>query len=91
MQTKGLHTGKYLLVAALVLCAGYVAAQEQAVETVSLQAALDLAGNNNPALAASRQRWIEKQRSIAITSGWPMPEFGVMFEDIPQDFSGKAR
>jgi outer membrane protein TolC len=63
------------------LCAGFAAAQE--AETLTLQQALDLAGNNNPALLASRQRWIEKQRSIAITSGWPMPEFGLMLDDIP--------
>jgi outer membrane protein TolC len=67
------------LTAALVLLAAFATAQE----TITLQQALDLAGNNNPALLASRQRWIEKQSGIAITSGWPMPEFGVMLDDIP--------
>jgi outer membrane protein TolC len=70
-----------LLAAALVLLAGFATAQE----ALTLQQALDLAGNNNPALLASRQRWIEKQRGIAITSGWPMPEFGIMLDDIPTD------
>jgi outer membrane protein TolC len=72
-----------LLLTALVLLAGFASAQE--TETLNLQEALDLAGNNNPALLASRRRWIEKQRSIAITSGWPNPEFGVMLDDIPTD------
>lgn len=71
-----------ILLFALVLLAGYVSAQEQ---PLSLQQALDMAGNNNPALIASRQRWLEKQRGIAITSGWPNPEFGVMLDDIPTD------
>jgi outer membrane protein TolC len=79
----GLCVKRNKLLAALVLLAGFAAAQEG--ETFSLRQTLDLAGNNNPALLASRQRWMEKQRSIAITSGWPMPEFGLMLDDIPSD------
>jgi outer membrane protein TolC len=63
-----------------MLAAFHIPAQEH---PLTLQQTLDLAGNNNPALLASRQRWLEKQRGIAITSGWPMPEFGVMLDDIP--------
>lgn len=76
-----MRTKEWLFAAALVLLASFITAQE--AEPLTLQQALDLAGNNNPALIASRQRWIEKQRSIAITSGWPNPEFGVMLDDIP--------
>ncbi|MFP3040656.1 TolC family protein [Treponema primitia] len=82
MKTKKRYTAEILpLVILLVLLAGFAAAEE--AETLTLQQALDMAGNNNPALLASRQRWIEKQRSIAITNGWPNPEFGIMLEDIP--------
>jgi outer membrane protein TolC len=69
-----------LLTALGVFSVFYAMAQEQ---PLPLQAALDMAGNNNPALIASRERWLEKQRGIAITNGWPMPEFGVMVDDIP--------
>ena len=72
---------KLLMITALVVSAALAAAAEE--KPLSLAEALDLAGNNNPALLASRQRWLEKQRGIALSAGWPNPELGVMFEDIP--------
>ena len=68
-----------LLAAVCMLLAGFAWAEE----TVTLQQALDLAGRNNPALLARRRRWLEKQHGIAITNGWPNPEFGFMVDDIP--------
>ena len=72
---------KLFLAIMCILLAGFTWAEEP----LTLQQALDIAGNNNPALLASRQRWIEKQRGIAVTNGWPNPEFGFMLDDIPTD------
>ena len=71
---------KRLLTAACLLLAGFAGAKEP----LTLRQALDSAAGSNPALLASRQRWIEKERGIALTSGWPNPSFGVMADDIPQ-------
>jgi outer membrane protein TolC len=57
---------------------------ELLAQTLSLQEALDLALRYSPSLIQSQRRWQEKTRGIALTTGMPPPEFGVMFGDIPR-------
>jgi outer membrane protein TolC len=86
MTGKKRYKRRALFVMALVLWAGFFAhAQERAGEPLTLNQALDTAAANNPSLISSYRRWEEKRRGIAITNGWPMPEAGIMFEDIPSN------
>ncbi|MDR2588216.1 MAG: TolC family protein [Spirochaetales bacterium] len=68
----------------VILIAAPHAAPAQAARTLSLKEVLEEAGKNNPSLLAVRKNSESKKLALALTDGWPMPEAGVMFDDIPQ-------